>query len=221
MSTQNPDEIRADIERTRDRLSYDVDEIGRTVRPSNVVQRQKDKARSAIGGLKERVMGGHDEPDTGHEPSAVEKAGQSLSAVTDSARGSVNDAAQQAGEALSHTPQAARRQMQGNPLAAGLIAFGVGWLAASLLPSTRREQELTLEARRQAQPLLEEAGEAAQHLVEDLKPAAREALAEVKATAQSGVESVKGEGQDAAAQLKDEGVEAKNRVQDQRRADQP
>ena len=37
---------------------------------------------------------------------------------------------------------AARRQTQGNPLAAGLIAFGVGWLVSSLLPDSQKEREL-------------------------------------------------------------------------------
>jgi uncharacterized protein DUF3618 len=42
---------------------------------------------------------------------------------------------------------AVRRRTEGNPLAAGLIAFGLGWLTASLLPASKREQQLADEAK--------------------------------------------------------------------------
>ena len=42
------------------------------------------------------------------------------------------------GQAASAAPQRVREQTQGNPLAAGLIAFGAGWLLASLRGERRR-----------------------------------------------------------------------------------
>ena len=48
MTTSNdPDEIRADIERTRAALSNDVDELADAVRPQNVARRQVDKVKDA------------------------------------------------------------------------------------------------------------------------------------------------------------------------------
>ena len=222
MSNQSPDEIRADIERTRASISHDVDEIGRTVSPSNVVQRQKDKAKGALSDLKEKVMGSDDEPGgyPGYPPektpSRFAQAGDGISEAAGTARDAVGGAVHSAGESISHAPQAARRQMQGNPLAVGLIAFGVGWLAASLVPSSRREQDLALAAQQQAQPLLDDARQTAQQLVEDFKPAAQHAVDEVRSTAQDGVAAVRAEGQDAAAHLKEDAAHAKHHIQEQR-----
>ena len=52
-----------------------------------------------------------------------DKAGEKAHDVADSVRGA---------------PQAVAQQTQGNPLAAGIIAFGVGMLAATLIPVDRR-----------------------------------------------------------------------------------
>ena len=43
-----------------------------------------------------------------------------------------------------------RQKSEGNPLAAGLIAFGVGWLASSLIPATRREQQVASQVKEKA-----------------------------------------------------------------------
>lgn len=219
-TSKDPEEIRAEIERTRFQISNDVDEIGRTVSPSNVVQRQKDKARGALHGLKDKVMGSDDD-DLGYGPSydARRDQGSRFSGAGDrlhEAGDSLASARDSAGEAISNAPANLRRQTQGNPLAAGLIAFGVGWLAASLVPSSRQEQRLAEQAEAKAQPYLQEAQESAKGLVDDLKPAAQDAVAEVRATAEAGVESVKAEGQHAAANVKDGAVEAKDNVQAQR-----
>ena len=46
MTTSNdPDEMRTDIERTRAALSDDVDELADAVRPQNVARRQVDKVK--------------------------------------------------------------------------------------------------------------------------------------------------------------------------------
>lgn len=224
MSSQDPEEIRAEIERTRAHLSNNVDQIGRTVSPSNVVQRQKDKARGAISDLKDRVMGSDDDDRyygstyrTGDDESRLAGAQQRLHEAGDS----LATARDQAGQAISNAPQNIRRQAQGNPFAAGLVAFGVGALAASLIPSSQREQRFVERAGEKAQPLLDQAQEAAKGLAEDIKPAVQDAVSgavsEVKATAQEGVENVKAQGQEAAANVKDGAADAKDNVQAQRK----
>ena len=67
-------------------------------------------------------------------------AASSVSDAASSAASTVSDAASSAAAAVQDAPQVARRQAQGNPLAAGLIAFGAGWLVSSLAPASRAEQ---------------------------------------------------------------------------------
>jgi hypothetical protein len=111
------------------------------------------------------------------------------------------------------------RQTQGNPLAAGLIAFGVGWLVSSLLPATQKEQELAQHAetalRENKDALLAPAKEAAQEMGEQLKPAAQEAVESVKATAQDAAQTVKGEGQSAVQDVQGQAKKSKETVQSQ------
>jgi hypothetical protein len=65
MTTSNdPNKIRTDIEGTRATLSNDVDDLAESVKPKNVAGRQVDKAKDAVGSVKDRVMGS-DEDDSG------------------------------------------------------------------------------------------------------------------------------------------------------------
>ena len=66
MTTSNdPDEIRADIERTRAALSDDVDDLAESVKPKNVAGRQVGKVKEAASNIKERVMGSDDDDYSG------------------------------------------------------------------------------------------------------------------------------------------------------------
>jgi hypothetical protein len=108
--TDDPDAIRNDIERTRMALGQDVDALADKVNPAKAAQRQTDKVRRAATRLKDRVMG-------------------TASDVVDSTQ----DAMGHAGEAVADAPRRVASAAQGNPVAVGLIAFGVGLLAASLI----------------------------------------------------------------------------------------
>ena len=57
MSSQSPEEIRAEIERTRAALSDDVDALAEDARPKNIAKRQVDKVKDKGVGLKDRIMG--------------------------------------------------------------------------------------------------------------------------------------------------------------------
>ena len=59
MTTTNndPDAIRAEIDRTRGRLSEDVDVLTESVRPSSVARRATQRASTRASRLKETVMG--------------------------------------------------------------------------------------------------------------------------------------------------------------------
>jgi gas vesicle protein len=129
----------------------------------------------------------------------------------------VQGAAQQAASAVQQAPDAVIRQTQGNPLAAGLIAFGVGWLVSSLLPASQREQQLAQQAesvvREHKDQLLAPAKQAAQEVGEQLRPAAQQAVQEVKGTAQDAAQSVKQEGQSAAQDVQGQAQQSRQSVQ--------
>ena len=65
-TSNDPDAIRAKIDRTRGRLSEDVDVLTESVRPSSVAKRTAQRATSKAGRLKESVMGtAHDTTSAG------------------------------------------------------------------------------------------------------------------------------------------------------------
>ncbi|MFC3481537.1 DUF3618 domain-containing protein [Kocuria carniphila] len=206
MSQQNPEEIRAEIEATRARLSADVDAVTEKVTPENVVDRQKNKARNKIQDVRESIMGSADDARVaGHH------AAHDL-------RDEASYRMDQAGNAVSNAPAAAKAKTRGNPLAAGLIALGAGWLVGSLLPSSKKEQELVADAADRVQPHVQSAvdstKEAAQDIAQDLKEPAKEAAQSVKETAQSGAEEVKSQGQREADQLKGSAQNSAKNVKD-------
>ena len=47
-TSSDPDEIRADIERTRAELSHNVDSLADTANPKNIADRQVDKVKGAV-----------------------------------------------------------------------------------------------------------------------------------------------------------------------------
>jgi len=137
--SDDPDQIRRDIERTQAHLSSDVDALTEKVTPSRIVERRVGRARAAAGRLRDRVMGADDSvpshyrtgtgPAYGDVPyGRAQPAGSGLSGTASSAASSVSDAASSAASTVSdaassaatavqEAPQAARRQTQGNPLA--------------------------------------------------------------------------------------------------------
>ena len=199
--SENPDVIRADIEATRARLGTNVDAVADKVTPSHIVQRQTDKVKEnvkdAVFGVKEKVMG------------AADHTAGNVHAATASAGAHVGDA----GAAIGHAPAQVKARTQGNPLAAGLIAFGAGLLVSSLIPASQKEREAADALKTAAEPLTTELTEAAKHVAEGLKEPAQEAVENVKATAVDATDHVKAEGQGAVADVKDRATEAKDNVQ--------
>jgi hypothetical protein len=100
---------------------------------------------------------------------------------------------------VTEAPQLVRQQTQGNPLAAGLVAFGVGMLVSSLVPASDREKELAAQAEQKAMgPLQEKAQEiggqlqeSAQESAGQVKEAAVSAATQTADQARSAVEDVK------------------------------
>ena len=199
--SENPDAIRADIEATRARLGTNVDAVADKVTPSHIVQRQTDKVKEgvkdAVFGVKEKVMG------------AAEHAGGTVGSASGTAGSALGDA----GAAVGDAPAQLKTKARGNPLAAGLIAFGAGLLVSSLIPASQKEREAADALKTAAEPLTTELTDAAKHVAEGLKEPAQEAMENVKATAADATGNVKAEGQDAVADVKDRTAQAKDTVQ--------
>ena len=216
MTTSDPEVIRRQIEDTRRELSYDVDALNEKVNPARVVDRRVSAAKGRITNLKDKVMGSaHDTASSTH--GVASHAAGSVQGAASSAVGTVQDAASSAVDAVQQAPDAVVRQTQGNPLAAGLIAFGVGWLVSSLMPASEKEKQLAQQAesavREHKDALLEPAKQAAQEIGDQLKPAAQDAVESVKATAQDAAATVKDEGQTAVQDVQGQAQQSKARVQ--------
>ena len=189
MST-DPDQIRADIEATRQRLSDDVDTLGEEANPKTIARRQVDKVKDSGANLKDRIMGS--------DPSNV----------------SGRDAAASAKNVASGAPETVRRKTQGNPLAAGLVAFGLGALIAGLIPASEQEQRVAANVKANIGPVKEQATGAAKEAAANLKGPAQEAAQSVKDTATDAADTVKSEGQSAAGNVQDQAQHSRQTVQD-------
>jgi len=229
MTSSDPEVIRRQIEETRRELSYDVDALNEKVNPARVIDRRMATAKGRFARAKDRVMGSAQDTRSstygathnalGSVQGTAHNAAGSVQDAASSAAGTVQDAASQAAHAVQQTPDMVVRQTQGNPLAAGLIAFGVGWLVSSLLPASERETQLAQQAestlREHKDELLAPAKQAAQEVGEQLRPAAQHAVEEVKGTAQDAAQTVKQEGQSAAQDVQGQAQQSRQTVQSQ------
>ena len=195
-SSTDPDEIRAQIEATRAGLSREVNELGEKVNPANVVARQKEKVvdtvKGSVLGVKERIMG----------------SAEDLKSSTGDAVSTVQDA-------VAGAPGKVTRQAKGNPMAAGLIAFGAGMLLSALIPASTKEAEAASALKQQAQPLIGQLTSTVKEAAGHLQEPAQQALESVKSTATDAVSTVKDEGTSAAGEVKSQAQDAKAAVQDQ------
>ena len=197
--SDNPDQIRADIDRTRHEISRDVDALAEKVDPHKVVDRQTDKVRDKVRGFQESIMGS---PDDDHS-------------TLDDAKAYAQGAKDRAGEVVQDAPAQVKQRTRGNPLAAGLIALGAGWLIGSLMPSSKPEQDAAAALKDKAEPLVEEAKSAAQEMGEHLKPQAQEAAQTLQDTGRSSVQNVQEEGKHHASNLKDDTQQAAQHVKNE------
>jgi hypothetical protein len=201
--------LRQEIETQRSMLGRDLEALGDHVSPARMVERRRTAAAQKVRGVKDRLMGVADDTT-----SAVgNRAGAASSAITDGA------------ESVAHTvaaaPDAARSQTQGNPLAMGLISFGVGLVAASLIPATREERRLAAKAQPALQAAAEQAGTLAREDVDQLVPAAREAAMDLRDDAADAARVVKDQAQAGAAEVQGQVKGSAEHVADQAKGATP
>ncbi|MBA3251302.1 MAG: DUF3618 domain-containing protein [Geodermatophilaceae bacterium] len=173
------EQLRRDIEQTRRELTYDADALTEKVSPSRIVDRRVTKAKGAFGNVRDKVMG---------TASNTASSGQSaVSSLTDG---------------TTDLAQSARARAEGNPLAAGVIAFGVGWLVSALIPASTREQEaagqLVESVKQHSQPVTEELSGIATEVKDNMSGPAQEAAHSVQATATDAAQAVQEHGRSAA-----------------------
>jgi hypothetical protein len=232
-AASDPDEIRREIERTQANLSQDVDALTEKVTPSKIVERRVDRARDTATRLKDKVMGSNPLHSSGtvsgHHlgggaagttsqaadrlSGTASSAASSVQGAASTAAGTVQDAASTAAGAVQQAPQAIRRQTRGNPLAAGIIAFGAGWLISSLLPASRQEQELADQAKQVAQEKVQPVlSQVASDVGDNLREPAQQAVESVRSTAQEAGQTVADEGRSAAQDVQGRAQDAAGTV---------
>jgi len=188
--SNDPEQIRREIERTRIELSDNVNALGDKVNPGSIAKRQVGRVRGAAASVKDAVLG-------------------SAADASDTSQRIAGDV----GDAVADAPSAVARKAQGSPIAAGLIAFGAGLLVSSMLPASRVEQQAAEAVKDTAQPLVEDLTDTAKEIAGNLKDPAQQALDEVKSTATDAAATVKDEASTAADDVKSQAQDSKNTLQ--------
>ena len=188
--SNDPEQIRREIERTRSELSDNVNALGDKVNPGSIAKRQVSRVRGAATSVKDAVLGSaSDAADTGQQVATT------------------------MGEAVSDAPSAVARKAQGSPIAAGLIAFGAGLLVSSLLPASKVEQQAAEKVKDTAQPMVNDLTDTAKEVAGNLKEPAQQAIEEVKSTATDAAATVKDDATTAADDVKSQAQDSKDTVQ--------
>jgi ElaB/YqjD/DUF883 family membrane-anchored ribosome-binding protein len=242
--TSDPDQIRSSIEQTQQNLSADVDALTDKISPPRMVQRRVQRSRAAMTNMKDKIMGSTSERTSGLGGAASSSASSARDAVTgtassardavagtaSSARDAVAGTASSARDAVTGTassvadvagsaPDLARQQARGNPLAAGLIAFGAGWLLSSLLPASEPEQQVASQVKdlvtEKGRPVAQQLGQAGKEAAQELRESAQDRAQSVKETAADAASTVRDEAQSQTADVTDHAQQARSRVSDQ------
>jgi uncharacterized protein YjbJ (UPF0337 family) len=192
---EEPDRLRQNIESTRASLTRDVDMLADKTSPTRVAQRR-------WSAVKEKVMGSSEHA----KHAAADTTSSAMSTVQDKA-GTVQDkaseAAHQTADSVKNAPRAVAQQTQGNPLAAGIIAFGVGMLAATVIPVTDVERRAGRQLKDNAGDLTDRVKDVAVEMKDDLSGSVQQAVGQVKETATDAAQTTKDQAQSSAQDATD------------------
>lgn len=192
---EEPRDIERNIVLTRQRLGRDVDDLTERMSPGTVVRRRTYRVRTSVRRLREQVMGSRDDG-----PYRSRSTSGSVKGTAVEAKDKVSDTLSRGTHAVadrtSDVADQVRRTSEGNPLAAGLVVFGLGWLAASVIPASRVErsaaESLTEAAREPAQAVAQRAKDLATETAQELREPASEAVEQVRSTATDAGQRVAG-----------------------------
>ncbi len=180
MGTTEAD-LRRSAERDRARMGETLDAIGDRLSPERVVERRKAAVGQGFKRMREAVMG---------SPGYVEPATQRAREGAQNVASTAADAARSAADNVRHAPDVIADQTRGNPIAAGVVAFGAGMLLATLFPKTDTEQQLIGDAR----PAIDRAKQ-------ELQGTGRELAADVRDQAKTAAQNVSEAGKEAASNV--------------------
>jgi hypothetical protein len=114
------------------------------------------------------------------------------------------------------TPRMVRERAEGSPLAAGLIAFGAGILASSLLPRSAKEHQLAGRVKHAAQEhsgqVKQQVSGTGQQMKEQMREPAHQAMESVKSTAGQAASKVRDDSQWAGRDMKQQAQQATHNV---------
>jgi gas vesicle protein len=165
---EDPDDIRAEIERTRAEMGETVDALGYKTdvkaRAKDSIQDKKESVMGVATSAKERLVG----------------AGQSVGDATPDS------------QQVKQQARRAKSVAQENPLGLAVGAVAVGFLAGMLIPSTRVEDDklgsmsddVIERAKETGQEALEHGKQVAQDAARTVKDSGREHADDLKTTAQ-------------------------------------
>ena len=199
-------ELRRNADQDRARMGDTLEAIGDRLSPERMVERRKAAVGQGFRRMREAVMGSPD-----YVEPTVQRAREQASGMASSAADSASNVASSAAEAartaadkVQHAPEMIREQTAGNPLAAGLVAFGAGLLLATAFPGTRTEQQLMESARPQIDQAKEELRDAGRELAGDVREHARTAAQEVTSSGKEAASNVADQARQSAQQVADE-----------------
>ena len=176
---QSTDELRRDIEDTRSDMGATIDAIEDRLSPGRVAQRQKNRISASMHTLRDRVMG------------TAYQLEHSVSDMGDDAVGAVKRA-----------PDAVVEKTQGAPIAAGAVAFGLGFIAAVVFPPTEPEKRAAATVMDSLEPAKQQLVESAKEAAEHLKEPAAQAAQEIKQAATDSASEVASTAREAASETK-------------------
>jgi ElaB/YqjD/DUF883 family membrane-anchored ribosome-binding protein len=136
-----------------------------------------------------------------------------------SAQSSVGDTATDVADRAREAPQWVAQETRGNPLVAGMVAFGVGLLLGSIAPPTEVERHAVDAMSDQIEPVRQKAMEAAGSVREEVTDATREASQHVKEQAQDAAQEVQSTAQHSVSQVKEQSQAAAHEVGQARNRD--
>ncbi len=161
--------VRNEIDDTREHLGQTVEAIGDRVLPGRIIERRKETTAKSLRGLRDRIMG------TAYDT-----------------REQLGDSAGSAVDHLREAPGSVAQRTEGSPLAAGGVAFAIGFLAAAVWRPTETERHA-----------VEKVADAAPDLTDDVAQLGRDVAGTVKEQAVGAAEELKSSVADAATAVKE------------------
>lgn len=200
---QSAEELRREIEMTREHMGETIDAIGDRVIPRRIVERRRNRMRASYWAARDAVMGRSND------------AVGSMGSMASHTGGAIGEGVGHLAERVTDLPAEASRHTQGSPLGAGLIAFGAGLVLAAVIPPSDAEKEVASKVKDAAEPLVSDAKEMGKELASTLQSDGKDAGDALMETARHAAESVKETATNAAQQTKAAGTEAVHEVRDQ------